>query len=271
MEDIEVSRSGSIRGRWKRLALVLIMVAGARMAVAQTDEIQVYDAEIAAPGSFELTWHNNFIAHGAALPAEPDALVPDRSANGVTEWAYGVTHWFEAGLYLPVYTRTGSGSVLFDGFKLRALFVAPGASERRFIYGVNFEFSLNTRHWDPHRYTSEIRPIIGWHLGRLDVIFNPILDSAYDGLSNLRFAPATRVAYRLSKPWTFGIEEYDDFGPLSRFERREEQSHLLFGVVDYVRGRLAVEAGAGFGLPGGADHRVLKLILTCDLSGGPHQ
>ncbi len=34
------------------------------MASAQTDEIQVYDGEIAAPGIFNLTWHNNFTPMG---------------------------------------------------------------------------------------------------------------------------------------------------------------------------------------------------------------
>src|SRR5256884_2331088 len=47
--------------------------------------------------------------------------------------------------------------------------------------------------------SSEIRPIIGWHLGRLDLIFNPILDNSYDGFPGLDFAPATRIAFNFSK------------------------------------------------------------------------
>jgi len=43
---------------------------------AQTDEIQVYDAAIAAPGVFNLTWHNNFIASGSRTPTFPGALIP---------------------------------------------------------------------------------------------------------------------------------------------------------------------------------------------------
>jgi len=245
---------------------LLIAIAGPALACAQTDEIQVYDAAIAAPGTLELTWHNNFIAHGSRVAAEPGGIVPDRSFNGVTEWAYGVTSWLESGLYLPIYTRTATGAVLYDGFKLRALFVVPDAVERRFFYGVNFEFSVNTAHWDAHRYTSEIRPIVGWHLGKLDVVFNPILDGAYDGLSNLRFAPATRIMYAIRK-LDLGIEEYADFGPLKRFDPRPEQSHVLFGVADWAVHGVSVEAGAGFGLTRTSDHRVFKLILMWDLTG----
>src|SRR3954463_2428458 len=74
-------------------------------ACAQTDEIQVYDGGLADVGKFNLTWHNNFTPKGVATPAFAGANVADKSFNGVTEWAYGVTPWFEAGLYLPLYSH----------------------------------------------------------------------------------------------------------------------------------------------------------------------
>jgi len=52
------------------------------------------------------------------------------------------------GLYFPLYSITRDGSVLYNGFKLRTLFVSPDAVKREFFYGVNFEFSFNTAHWD---------------------------------------------------------------------------------------------------------------------------
>src|SRR5689334_14721811 len=86
------------------IVMALIVFALPRVAAAQADEIQVYDGGLAAPGVFNLTWHNNFTPKGTATPAFPGAVVANRSFNGVTEWAYGVTDWFEAGLYLPLYT-----------------------------------------------------------------------------------------------------------------------------------------------------------------------
>src|SRR5208337_1977060 len=56
-------------------------------AWAQTDEIQVYDATIAAPGTFSLDWHNNYAASAALTPAFPGSISPNHSLNGVTEWA----------------------------------------------------------------------------------------------------------------------------------------------------------------------------------------
>lgn len=249
--------------------LALALTAAPRLVSAQTDEIQVYDGGLAPPGTFNLTLHNNFTPAGVTTPAFPGALVADKSLNGVPEWAYGVTEWFEAGLYLPLYSigkTNGRTSAMLNGFKLRMLFAVPHADDRTFFYGVNFEFSYNARHWDPTRVTSEIRPIIGWHLHAVDIIVNPIFDTEYDGLQNLEFVPATRVAYHLSHTWGVAIEEYDDFGPVHRFAAADQQVHQLFAVVDHSGKALQLEAGVGLGLTDASDRVTLKLILSRDLN-----
>ena len=85
------------------IAVVLFLVPAT--AFAQADEIQVYDGGLAPVGTFNLTVHNNFTPKGLTTPAFPGAVVADKSWNGVPEWALGVTPWFEAGLYLPLYSR----------------------------------------------------------------------------------------------------------------------------------------------------------------------
>jgi hypothetical protein len=238
-------------------------------APAQTDEIQVYQGGLADPGKFNLTLHNNYTPSGIKTPAFPGAIISDRSLNGVPEWAYGVTPWFEAGLYLPLYSvaRTDTKTQFFiNGAKLRALFAVPHADDRTFFYGVNFEFSDNAKHWDSSRFTSEIRPIIGWHLHPVDIVLNPILDTSYDGFRNLDFAPSTRLAYNVSDSWALAAEEYGDFGAIGGFAPRRMQSHQLFAVVDHSSKKLDVEAGAGFGLTPASDHLTLKLILSRDLN-----
>lgn len=247
-------------------ALLACLLAIASVARAQTDEIQVYDAEIAAPGKLNLTWHNNYTLSGRTQPAFPGGVVPDHALNGVPEWGYGVTSWFEAGLYLPVYTLTDQGDLLFDSTKLRALFVVPDAHRRTFFYGVNFELSYNAPHWEPTRFSGEIRPIIGWHLGRWDLIFNPILDTDFNGgIPNLDFAPALRAAYNVNAKLGFALEEYAELGPLQHFLPRSQQSHTLFAVVDYGGASNGVEFGVGRGLTPASDAWVLKLMLMHDL------
>ena len=233
-------------------------------AAAQTDEIQVYDASIADKGTFNLTLHNNYTIRGSTEPSFPGGLAPNRRLNGVAEWAYGLADWFEAGLYLPIYSAA-SGDAGFQGFKIRSLFVVPHADDRRFVYGVNLEFSYNGEHWDEQRSTSEIRPIFGWHLGKFDLIFNPILDNSYKGAGKLEFVPATRFAYNVSSKWAVAFEEYSDYGPLEEFYTPEEQTHQLFAVFDYSSGGMSLEGGIGFGLTSATDDLAVKFIFSKDL------
>ena len=76
-----------------------VMVGAPAVASAQGDEIQVYNGGLAPAGVFNLTWHNNYTPDGIKTPEFPGAITSNKSLNGVTEWAYGVTDWFEGGLY----------------------------------------------------------------------------------------------------------------------------------------------------------------------------
>jgi hypothetical protein len=56
---------------WAMLTLTL-----AGVAHAQTDEIQVYDGEIAPPGFLSLSWHNNFTPSGRPVPEHTGGVAP---------------------------------------------------------------------------------------------------------------------------------------------------------------------------------------------------
>lgn len=250
----------------RRTSITFLLMLWPTIAFAQTDEIQVYDAGIAAPGVFNLEVHNNYTFDGLKTPRFPGGLVPDHTLNGVPEWAYGVTDWFEQGLYLPLYSDASNLGPTLNGFKLRELFVVPHAADRTFFYGINFEFSYNAKHWQPDLYSSEIRPIVGWHLGKFDLIINPIFDNSWKGFKALDFLPAARIAYNVSTTWAVAIEQYSDFGEIQRFLAPSQQSQQLFGVIDYKGEPFNVEAGLGFGLTGASDRWVAKLMLSHDLN-----
>ena len=161
---------------------------------------------------------------------------------------------------------TGRGGTI-NGFKLRELFVRPHAQDHRFFYGVNFEFSVNAHYWESRRATSEIRPIVGLHLHRVDLIYNPILDTNYTGgLGNLEFVPAGRAAYNLNNSWAIAAEEYADFGPLRQFLPLNKQFHQIWTVMDHNSKLLNIEAGVGVGLTAGSDRLTFKLMLSRDLT-----
>jgi hypothetical protein len=246
------------------------LFAPGEKAFAITDEIQVYTGDIEPVGVFGLTWHNNYTPDGLKTPDYPGGLVDNHAYSSVTEWAYGVTPWFEAGLYLPLYSDTSNQGLTYNGFKLRALFVQPDNQNKDFYYGINFEFSWNEPQWESEIHTGEIRPIVGYRFGDgFSLTFNPIVDNSYRGFSRLEFVPATRLDYAVNTTWTVAAEEYDDFGQLRRFLPSSQQMHQLWVVADYNGGPISIEAGVGHGLTTATDRLAFKLMFMSDLT-GPH-
>jgi hypothetical protein len=244
------------------LAGGLVLLASEPSAHAQTDEIQVYTAEIAAPGELGLTLHDNFTFVGRRTPALAGGVVPQHSLNGVPELELGVTDWLELGLYLPVYTYTGDHRLLFDGLKLRALMASPHAATRQFFYGLNVELSYNRDHWSDTTWSLELRFIVGAHLGPLELALNPILEGGFHGPGSLELVPATRVAYHLDERWAVAVEEYAGLGALDHLEPLSRQAHSLFAVVDLETAVAGLELGLGYGLTKAADRVVVKLLVT---------
>ncbi|MGH9679870.1 MAG: hypothetical protein ACRD4Y_07950 [Candidatus Acidiferrales bacterium] len=250
------------------LCVLVILLAAPAAALAQTDEIQVYDAAIADQGKFNLMIHSNFTPIGRKVADFPGGIIPNHSFNGTAEWAYGVAPWFEQGLYLPVYSiySNGRGGSI-NGFKIRELFVRPHADDHKFFYGANFEFSVNYDYWESRTITSEVRTIVGWHLHPVDIILNPIWDTDYSGgFGNLEFVPSMRIAYNLNEQYAAAIEEYADMGPMRKFLPGDQQFHELWGVMDRKGKVWSVETGFGIGVTHGADKLTLKFMISRDLN-----
>ena len=114
-----------------------VVVCLAPAAARAVDEIQVYNAEIAAPGQWTLQQHFNYAINGRKESDIPNGLVPHHALNGTPELAYGVNEWWEMGWYAP-FAVDQDGRFYSNGFKIRQLFVTPDAAKREFFYGVNF-------------------------------------------------------------------------------------------------------------------------------------
>ncbi|SDJ03047.1 MULTISPECIES: hypothetical protein [Bradyrhizobium] len=223
------------------------------------DEIQVYNAGIAAPGQFTIQQHLNYVALGQKDPPFPGGLVSHGSLNGTPEFAYGVTDWWEVGLYLPFAVQ--DRQLLSDSFKLRTLFVSPNAEQRNFFYGVNFEFSNTTPKFSQTRFGMEIRPIIGVRQGDYEFIVNPIVDIGFGKYGEADFAPAARLAKKLSPDFSIGLEHYADLGEIGNFRKLSDQQHTLFAVTDFKLGVFDVNFGVGYGLTAASDRLVIKTIV----------
>ena len=223
------------------------------------DEIQVYNAGIAAPGQFTIQQHLNYVALGLRQPPFTGGLVSNRSINGTPEFAYGLTDWWEVGLYLPFAIQ--DGRFLSDSVKLRSLFVSPDAKQRSFFYGINFEFSNTTPPFSQTRFGLEIRPIIGARQGDYEFIVNPIVDVGFGKNGAASFMPAARVARKINPDLFVGLEYYADFGEFGRFGRFNDQQHTLFAVTDFKLSIFDVNFGLGVGLTPNSDRFVVKTII----------
>jgi hypothetical protein len=224
-----------------------------------TDEIQVYNAAIAAVGQFTIQQHLNDVALGVKDPPFPGGLVSNHSLNGTPEFAYGVTDWWEVGLYLPFSIQ--DEKFYSDAFKLRTLFVSPHADQRDFFYGVNFEFSNETPEFAQTRFALEVRPIIGIRNAEYELIVNPIVDIGFGRYGEADFAPAVRLARKFGPDLYAGFEYYADFGKIGDFYKLADQQHTLFAVTDFKAGIFDVNFGVGYGLTPSSDRWVVKTII----------
>src|ERR1700694_518030 len=214
-------------GRGSRRRLYSLASAALWIVLAQpaqaVDEIQVYNAGIAAPGQFTIQQHLNYTPLGVKDPPFPGGLVSHNSINGTPEFAYGVTDWWEVGLYFPFAIQ--DQRFMSDSFKLRTLFVSPNADQRNFFYGVNFEFSNTTPKFSQSRFGLEIRPIIGVRNTDYEFIVNPIVEIGYGKYGQATFPPAARVARKLGTDLFVGFEYYSDFGEIGNFAKLSDQQH----------------------------------------------
>ena len=248
-----------MRGR-ATLWLIPLMALGAATSASATDEIQVYNAEIAAIGQWTIEQHLNYTWAGRTAPDFPGGLIPNHSLNGTPELAYGITDWWEVGFYAPFAVNNG-GQVLSNAGKIRNLFVLPNAAERTFFYGINFELSYETPPFAQTRYAFEIRPIIGVRNSDWEFIVNPIVDLSFGALGEADFAPAARLARNLGHDVFVGAEYYADFGKIGDFLPFNQQQQELFAVTDFKAGVFDIELGAGYGFTAGSDRFITKAII----------
>lgn len=245
-----------------RLAVAMIaFVAGPAFAADQVhDEIQVYNAEIADLGQFTYEQHLNYAGVGQTVPEVRNGFISNHGLQGTPEFAYGLTPWWEPGLYLP-FAVAGNGESFSDGAKIRNLFVVPDAGKRDFFYGINFELGYELPRFTATPWNLEIRPIIGVRNPQWEFIVNPIVDVGFGSAGEADFAPAMRLARNLGDDRFIGLEYYADFGRIGDFLPLQQQNQQLYAVTDFKVKDWDVELGAGYGFTPGSDRFVLKAIL----------
>jgi hypothetical protein len=222
--------------------LAVVLAAGLPAPAAALDrfEIQVYEAEINAPGRVGLELHLNYTFSGIATPEHPGQIPPDHVGRLTLEPALGVTDWLELGGYLQ-FMLTREGEARYGGVKFRTKFVVPERLQDKWglpvFLGLNVEIGRVPLAVEAEGWANEFRPIIGWKNDHWLVAANPIFGYALSGPDQFRidFEPCAKVSYNTQLGFAVGAEYYAGLGYIGDgFLPVRDQEHLIFGVVDLV-------------------------------------
>ena len=260
----------SIRGLLCGLILIP-SIAGA----ALSDEIQVYTDDINAPGEFGLELHINTTPKGRRVPDYPGEVVPNHGLRMTSEFSYGLTKTWEAGLYIPT-NRDPSGNVSVAGAKLRLkwLPIRPAADEAGWFVGANGELSRLQQKFSQSRDAFELRIMNGYRDETWLLAMNPVfgwnLSKGYrNGAPD--FSLQFKATRKVSETVALGAEYYSDLGTTSHIVPASEQSHTLFAVADIEFQGWSLNFGVGRGLTSGRQihgqgHPRIRVLTSRDFT-----
>ncbi|HEX7632294.1 MAG TPA: hypothetical protein VF388_09180 [Lacunisphaera sp.] len=246
--------------------LMLPLVCLTPLAAVMIDEIQVYTDDINAPGKFGLELHANTTLQGRATPDYPGEITPLHGLRLTPEFSYGLSHDFEAGLYLPT-EHTADGNILLAGSKVRLKWmpVQPDEKLGGCFFGLNGELSYLPKKFDLTQWGFELRTMVGYHAPGWLPAANPVLGWGLSGPDKSARPEAElqlKASYEIARGISFGPEYYADFGRLGQALPRVEQDHALYAAFDIDLKPWVFNVGLGRGIGGtAADKWTLKFIF----------
>lgn len=249
-----------------RAALALLVVCSAAATARAQDlfEIQVYPYETVPPGRTMVELHNNFFPSGTK-DAPPGEFAEHHQAHTTLEVTHGFSEYFECAGYLVTALHVPGQGGKYAGARIRPRFRLPETPNLFFNISVSLEVGFNRPEFEANTRTLEIRPILEHEEGRLYLSINPVLSKALKGPDSgqgLEFEPGVKVAWNVRPMIAAGVEYYAATGPITHFEPRGEQRHMIFPTIDLeVSPDWELNFAVGRGLTGASEHWVLKSIV----------
>ena len=252
-----------------RLFLIafLVVIPSISQAVLQ-DEIQVYDDEINAKGEQSLELHLNNTPRGVQTPSYPGEVMNNNNTRITPEYAYGLGHDLEAGLYINSVVNNSTWN--YAGAKVRMKWLPYHEEKGDPVFaGVNIELSNTLPQYEQSRYNPEARFILGKHIDEWLFVINPIFDQqlsqpyVHQGPD---FNTAIRISREVAPDWSVGTEFYSNYnqigsGPISYPNTQQ----LVFLKVYCDGGPLPFQAGIGKGFTNSSDTLTVMAILSIPL------
>lgn len=239
---------------------LLISLIGNR-AWSAPEEIQVYTDDKEDAGLTSVDFHNNYVTHSRTQAAYLGEQPPSGVYRLTPEFNLGLTDTLELGAYLLT-TRSNSGEWNSQGYKLRLKYIAAHESEG-FYWGLNFETGKQNLAVSPTAYNSELKTILGWNSPRWNYAINfNTAGSSNSGSEPLSEDIDFKINYVYSSVTQWGIESYNEMGPLQRFQGLSSNSKTLFVVIDTEVAGHELNAGVGRGLNANSDQWIIKFIVN---------
>lgn len=245
-------------------ALALTM-AIATPALAAPEEIEVYRNELNAPGEWALETNQSYVFSGSD-EHEPGELASVGRYRLTPEIAYGLSPHWEVGILAMTTVRNGE----FDahGLKSRIRYIAPHA-ETGAYWGANLEVGWTDHHLDAKPWSAELRGIWGYEGKTWVVSFNPTLEMAagQGAAEPVALELQTKIGRRFGEKLIFGLESYNDFGPVQRFSAFGQESQMVYATADFELKHGDLNLGLGHGLNSASDGWAVKAVWGLRLGG----
>ncbi len=249
-----------------RFASVLLFASAIARDARAEDlfEIQVFHARVTRQGTFGAELHSNYGAAGARVTPEGEA-----STKGVLfqliEPSYGVARGFEIAAHLQHAFRP-DGTVDWGGAKLRAMYLlTPGVDGADgWHLAINAEGGYMPRRFDANRWGMEVRPVVEWTHGALDIDFNPMIAIPFGaerpGVPELQ--PAVSTRYALAGVVSPSLEYYAQLGPVTDMRGIAGQRHYVFETLDVIAWpHWILHGGVGQGLTAASTKWIVTVLV----------
>jgi hypothetical protein len=244
----------------------LALLPSISMAVLQ-DEIQVYDDEINAKGESSLEIHLNSTPRGIQTPSYPGEVMNNNGVRVTPEFAYGLGHDLEAGLYIAYVNYDTKFQYAATKIRMKWLPIREEKGDD-FFAGANLELANVQPQFDESRYNAEVRFIIGKHFDEWLISFNPIIDmplsQPYVNQSPY-FSTATRISREVTPEVALGVEFYSNMNQLGQPINYQNTQQMGFLMMYYDGKPISFQAGVGKGFTNSTDSLTLKAIFSIPL------
>ena len=197
-------------------------------------------------------------------------MITNHGVRVTPEFSYGLRNDLEAGAYLPLMQVDGEGNFHLVGAKLRLKYLPYQLEEGKdgWFAGANVELSYVGKKFSESRWSTELRPIIGFKSGVWKLAFNPILGwDLSDGFQDWEpdFSPSMKLTREVAKGLSVGVEYYSDLGKIGHILPWNEQDNRIYGVVEVDMEPYVFSVGVGRGLTESSDPWTIKAIVDVPL------